>query len=72
MHLTVFLSGPLTQQNLAGLIDGSLAIHVIGRAEYRDAFGERQHTLFNTFYGGRYGANENGVLVNAPDGNEAT
>jgi len=72
LHLTVFLSGPLTQQNLAGLIDGSLAIHVIGRAEYRDAFGERQHTLFNTFYGGRYGANENGVLVNAPDGNEAT
>ena len=63
LHLTVFLSGPLTRQHLAGLIDGSLAIHVIGRAEYRDAFGERQHMTFNTFYGGRYGANENGVLT---------
>jgi len=47
-------------------------MHVIGGAEYTDAFGALKTTTFSMFNGGPFGLNENRVLVNTSDGNTAT
>ncbi len=70
-HTSVDMAGPLTEQHLRGLIDGSAVIHVCGGMTYRDVFGRNRKTTFNLFYGGPYGANERGALSNGPNGNEA-
>jgi len=70
-HLTVFLAGELTQQHVAQLENGQFGFHVIGRVEYRDAFGVERFTNFNLIYGAGRWLNQNGVLTNAANGNDA-
>lgn len=72
LHLTAFLADSLRKEHFTVMESEQWAIHVIGCVEYRDAFGQLRSTRFSMFYGGKYGMNENCVLVNGPDGNEAT
>jgi hypothetical protein len=71
MHLTVFLTEPISESVLQELADGTKAINVIGRVDYRDVFAPDRWVTFNLFYGGAFGTPGTGVLFNGPDGNES-
>ena len=69
----VQLPSPLTNSEITDLRNGNKAIYVYGDIEYRDGFGRKRVTNFQTFHnelGGRVGISSH--LTGMEEGNDAT
>lgn len=64
---------PLTDDEVAGLMQGTKAIYVFGEIIYKDVFGSDWHTKYQLFHDNTCGLLDgNGVLRVCEDGNYAT
>jgi len=70
---TLRLRQPLTEEQVQGLHNGTMAIYCHGEIDYRDAFKTRRVTRYRCMYssaGGRIGVNTD--LIYCDDGNDAS
>jgi len=62
---------PLTSEDKANLVAGTMAVWAFGEIRYRDAFCRKQTTKYRLMIGGPFGVS-GGDLVGCEEGNEAT
>jgi hypothetical protein len=61
----------LTSEHIAGLNGGALAIYVVGRIDYVDAFEEDRWTTYRLIYGGPRGFPPQDAMFSDIEGNQA-
>jgi len=73
METWIYVDLPVQrQQEVQALIDGSAAIHAIGRFQYKDIFGKEHVTTFDVVYGGSFGVPDSGAMKHNYHGNAST